>query len=904
MAQEKTYIRFVHLSAGAALLALGLASGSASGQPSLLVDLETGVQRFGWTDEAWEVPGGYLLRTVVDSGFVLWWAPAGDPSSAIPILDEARSVAWDIDRLLVGGRRPGDAEAALWSVRGPEPELLVPGVHYPFFADRTAGDLGPAEGFLFVGAAPQTGDNRFGLWRYDEPADSFTFLGPSGFPFGPGIPEPCRRAVALGSVLLYCGGDAPWVSDGTPAGTAPITPPFGEPGATGWPIALARTGSGRAFFTGIGEDGPRTWVTDGTPEGTTLLEGIAGTTLEYSVGGAGVAWWGQALWWGSGEPVAEGLFFAEPDGSQVHRIADEGFPLIVTGSGVVARREGWDGPCSASVGCEPWFWDQAEGWRLLADLAPGPESSSTSRWVVDAMQRVLFAARTPAHGWEAWVSTQTPATAAILVDLEPGPGNGLAPYSRIVPLEDGSMLVSRVRRHHDDPPTPWKIGPSGEDFGKVADLVAGTAGSGPEPFAVVGDQVLFWATVGGRRALWRSDATAGGTRRVVGAEGLAECGRWTTFVVDDDTLVGCDGGVYHLAKRGALELLGRFQLAPNDTLQPPSGSAMPERTWKRASSAPSWGGRPFARIGSRIVGAVYNPGSTRLASLDLVAQTEEVLLTHEYSVSVLLLPFSDRLYFSWRDETIGGELWVTDGTAGGTAPMGEILPGAFGSVEPISVVGDGLILRSFYPDGYFWSDGSLGGTRPITGVENQVGVVLARPDGLCITAVDGSEGKLLWIDAEGEVSEVAGIPDPYMDVVPAGNEALLLPGYAGPLDLWRTDCTAVGTRRVATLTGLEATGKPLLSHDAIWLAAADGGAARLLRVEGSTGDTTEVGRWTLPVGSIGGAWFWAADPLRDVLLFSIADERYGRELWSLDLRLLFADGFEQGTTAGWSTPMP
>jgi hypothetical protein len=400
MAQEKTYIRFVHLSAGAALLALGLASGSASGQPSLLVDLETGVQRFGWTDEAWEVPGGYLLRTVVDSGFVLWWAPAGDPSSAIPTLDEARSVAWDIDRLLVGGRRPGDAEAALWSVRGPEPELLVPGVHYPFFADRTARDLGPAGGFLFVGAAPQTGDNRFGLWRYDEPADSFTFLGPSGFPFGPGIPEPCRRAVALGSMLLYCGSDAPWVSDGTPAGTAPITPPFGEPGATGWPIALARTGSGRAFFTGIGEDGPRTWVTDGTPGGTTLLEGIAGTTLEYSVGGAGVAWWGQALWWGSGEPVTEGLFFAEPDGSQVQRIADEGFPLIVTGSGVVARREGWGGPCSASVGCEPWFWDQPEGWRLFADLAPGPESSSTSRWVVDAMQRVLFAARTPAHGWE------------------------------------------------------------------------------------------------------------------------------------------------------------------------------------------------------------------------------------------------------------------------------------------------------------------------------------------------------------------------------------------------------------------------------------------------------------------------------------------------------------------------
>jgi ELWxxDGT repeat protein len=300
---------------------------------------------------------------------------------------------------------------------------------------------------------------------------------------------------------------------------------------------------------------------------------------------------------------------------------------------------------------------------------------------------------------------------------------------------------------------------------------------------------------------------------------------------------------------------------------------------------------------------VYNPGSTRLASLDLVAQTEEVLLTHEYSVSVLLLPFSDRLYFSWRDETIGGELWVTDGTAGGTAPMGEILPGAFGSVEPISVVGDGLILRSFYPDGYFWSDGSLGGTRPITGVENQVGVVLARPDGLCITAVDGSEGKLLWIDAEGEVSEVAGIPDPYMDVVPAGNEALLLPGYAGPLDLWRTDCTAEGTRRVVTLTGLEATGRPLLSHDAIWLAAADGGTARLLRVDATSGHTTEVGRWTLPVGSIGGAWFWAADPLRDVLLFSIADERYGRELWSLDLRLLFADGFEQGTTAGWSTPM-
>jgi hypothetical protein len=56
-----------------------------------------------------------------------------------------------------------------------------------------------------------------------------------------------------------------------------------------------------------------------------------------------------------------------------------------------------------------------------------------------------------------------------------------------------------------------------------------------------------------------------------------------------------------------------------------------------------------------------------------------------------------------------------------------------------------------------------------------------------------------------------------------------------------------------------------------------------------------------PSRSYGAVWTGLNEPIGEVSLFAMADERYGTELWRVDLRLLFADGFERGTTAAWSS---
>lgn len=347
-----------------------------------------------------------------------------------------------------------EVDGGLWSVRGPQPELLVPGVRGGIFADHSPDDPGPIDGFFYLGAATPIDDLRLGLWRYHAGIDAYAFLGPSGWPFGPGIPDPCQRTVTVGPTVLFCGTQAIWVSDGTVEGTLPITP-AGDPGWTGWPIALTRTGPGRAFFTAFKASGPEAWTTDGTPAGTMPVGRAAGSERGYLVGEAGVAWEGRT--WAS-ESLLGGIFVARPDGSAVERIDDTGRPLLVTDFGIVARRDAAFGSqCPAAIGCEPWVWREESDWSLLADLAPGPESSSTFGWTIDATNQVLFGASTPREGFELWVTRGAPGTTQMQIDLAPGPENGLTPWSHIIPLADGGAVVSRTA---SDPEERRAIGPA------------------------------------------------------------------------------------------------------------------------------------------------------------------------------------------------------------------------------------------------------------------------------------------------------------------------------------------------------------------------------------------------------------------------------------------------------------
>jgi ELWxxDGT repeat protein len=85
-----------------------------------------------------------------------------------------------------------------------------------------------------------------------------------------------------------------------------------------------------------------------------------------------------------------------------------------------------------------------------------------------------------------------------------------------------------------------------------------------------------------------------------------------------------------------------------------------------------------------------------------------------------MMPFGDRALFMRVDEAIGYEPWFTDGTADGTGPLADLLPGREDSSAAQDVIefSDRFYFRSsrYYEDVYeLWvTDGTSAGTRMIT----------------------------------------------------------------------------------------------------------------------------------------------------------------------------------------------
>jgi ELWxxDGT repeat protein len=181
-----------------------------------------------------------------------------------------------------------------------------------------------------------------------------------------------------------------WTSDGSAAGTIPITA-FGSvaggkltdlDGSGRYPPQTAAAAGARLVFAAADDaTGEEPWVSDGTPAGTQPL-------VDVRPGAA---------------PSAPSNFVSV--GPHVFFVADDGLH-----------------------GHELWTTDgTAQGTRLVIDLLPGPGSGlGVSSFVPGAIlarfgDRVAFRAYTPDHGVEGWVSDGTPEGTFRFTDIAPGP---------------------------------------------------------------------------------------------------------------------------------------------------------------------------------------------------------------------------------------------------------------------------------------------------------------------------------------------------------------------------------------------------------------------------------------------------------------------------------------------------
>lgn len=447
--------------------------------------------------------------------------------------------------------------------------------------------------------------------------------------------------------------------------------------------------------------------------------------------------------------------------------------------------------------------------------------------------RILFIAEDEAHGRELWVSDGTRDGTGLLKDIHPGP-EGSYPLD-LTPVGDGRAVFHA-----------WDgIGVAGlwitDGTAAGTELVRRFTPPdetthftfGPRDFAALDDgRILFSAAEGtGGRQLWLTDTTEAGTglvavlnptggaapRQITPLEGgqalfVADDGGWLglgRLWMTDGTEAGTlrldeapvAGGVGPLTPLGdGRFIFTAFEQDPCAELPAGSGGRelwitdatpggttllrdlMPE-PWTASSHpqdiTPLGDGRAVFHIAAAEPGA----GTRHLAVTDGTPAGTTTL-----DVRVLgwgpMGPLGDgRAVFAGHDDANGFELWVSDGTAEGTARLRDIFPGPASS-EPhaFTALDDGVVLfsaRTRVP----------AGTDPETGEPIWEGI-----------------GQELWItDGTAEGTELVRRLDPGPfgswpgEITPLGDGRAVFTAFdqLRGHEVWITNGTASGTAQLA-----------------------------------------------------------------------------------------------------------
>lgn len=184
-----------------------------------------------------------------------------------------------------------------------------------------------------------------------------------------------------------------------------------------------------------------------------------------------------------------------------------------------------------------------------------------------------------------------------------------------------------------------------------------------------------------------------------------------------------------------------------------------------------------------------------------------------------LTPLGSKLFFVVTDEEYGRELWVSDGTTGGTHLVKDIAPGpADASPSDLTVVGDTLLFFRYIPEApprpahtELWrSDGTAEGTVRVRDLGPESSLFTMRAlvgDTLFFVLSDRDHGAELWKTdgtkaGTGLVEDIRpGTDSSYPFQLTAVGPYLFFTVAAATngSELWRSDGTPRGTVRVETL---------------------------------------------------------------------------------------------------------
>ena len=264
-----------------------------------------------------------------------------------------------------------------------------------------------------------------------------------------------------------------WHTDGTEAGTVPISDASGTPVQQLWLDFRAACVGGILYFArSTAANGDEIWRTDGTSAGTTRV-----TEINAGAGDASPA---QLV------AVGDDIFFTATDGTS---------------------------------GVEPFRLDTTTGISSrLADVNAG-SASSAPRMFTASGSKVFFLATDADHGEELWAYDRDSKLTGLVKDVFSGTPGGLSQQYFTAPLVDvgGKLFFYGWDNSHGV--ELWTSDGTSAGTQIVRDVVYGVGSSAPSAHAqqmiAVGNVLYYTATNGYNGVeLWRSDGTSAGTQLV------------------------------------------------------------------------------------------------------------------------------------------------------------------------------------------------------------------------------------------------------------------------------------------------------------------------------------------------------------------------------------------------------
>jgi len=420
-----------------------------------------------------------------------------------------------------------------------------------------------------------------------------------------------------------------WRSDGTGEGTRMVFDlcPGNCHGQASSLITVV--GSTLFFAANDGVHGRELWRSDGTEAGTWMVADAVpgpgsssplwltpfGSDLLYSAIDPEHGW---ELWKSDGTAVGTSLLADINPSGPSHPSS------FVVWNGV-AYFSADDG----SHGTELWRTDgTSAGTWMVRDIDGGPSGSvgydqsplSDFFSPVALDGYLVFAANDGVHGTELWRTDGTPSGTELVLDLNPG---GTFDSSNPSQLRRFAGAIYFRADTAAAGPELWMTDGTAAGTHMVRDIVPGPDGSGPSNLTVAGDHLFFSAwTEGAGSELWTTDGTPGGTVQV------------------DDIVPGPTGALAAVALHGI----------------DPFGERVLFSAWDESHGLEPW------------VSDGTPEGTLRLADLDAgVADAFEWILQPMVSRAL-----DGRAYFFGQSDTVGYELWGTDGTVAGTTLVKDI----------------------------------------------------------------------------------------------------------------------------------------------------------------------------------------------------------------------------------------